>query len=369
MKQFCQILLLCMLVLILTGVYSCKQKEPVIEEEVYIPTPVSISLPNGWPAFTIPANNPLTKEGIELGRKLFYDPLLSGNNQQSCASCHNLKFAFVDSTNRFSRGIDGTLGKRNSMPLFNLLWSTRFFWDGRARSLEEQAIIPITDVTEMHETWPNLLNELNNHPLYPTLFKRAFMTDEITPQLVGKAIAQFERTLISKDSRFDKNINRLTASELRGKEIFEGEAYRQIENPNLAPGGDCFHCHGSPGSVLFQNTTKQFANNGLDLQPDSGLARVTRLSTDVGKFKIPALRNLKFTAPYMHDGRFNTLEEVIKHYNTGVVFWSPNLDVDLKKHNNKPLGLNQQDIQDLINYLNTLNDEEFIVNSQYDAPR
>jgi cytochrome c peroxidase len=249
-----------------------------------------------------------------------------------------------------------------------LLWSTKFFWDGRSISLEEQAIRPITDETEMHENWPNLLQELNNHPLYPTLFKRAFMTEQITPELVGKAIAQFERTLISKGSKFDKTPAALTASEQRGKEIFEGEAYRQLENPNLAPGGDCFHCHGSPGSVLFQNTTKQFSNNGLDLLPDSGLARVTGLPTDIGKFKIPSVRNLKFTAPYMHDGRFNTLEEVIQHYNTGVKYNSPNLDADLKKHNNKPLGLSPQDIQDLINYLNTLNDEDFIINPDYTSP-
>jgi cytochrome c peroxidase len=365
MKQFYRIKIVLLLFVVF---YSCKDKEPEPDNNFYIPTPVAITLPNGWPAFTIPSNNQLTKEGIELGRRLFYDPLLSGNNKQSCSSCHNISYSFVDSTNRFSKGIDGTMGKRNSMPLFNLLWSTKFFWDGRAVSLEDQALKPITDVTEMHENWPNLLNELKNHPQYPALFKMAFMTDEITPELVGKAIAQFERTLISRGSKFDKNIFGLTASELRGKEIFEGEAFRQVENPSLAPGGDCFHCHGSPGSVLFQSTTKQMSNNGLDLQPDSGFAKVTGLSTDIGKFKIPSLRNLKFTAPYMHDGRFNTLEEVIQHYNTGVKFFSPNLDPDIKKHNNKPLGLNATDVQDLINYLNSLNDEEFIVNESFSSP-
>ncbi|HLP31852.1 MAG TPA: cytochrome c peroxidase [Bacteroidia bacterium] len=365
MKQFYRIKIVLFLFVVF---YSCKEKEPEPDDNFYIPTPVAITLPNGWPAFTIPSNNQLTKEGIELGRRLFYDPLLSGNNKQSCSSCHNISYSFVDSTNRFSKGIDGTMGKRNSMPLFNLLWSTKFFWDGRAVSLEDQALKPITDVTEMHENWPNLLNELKNHPQYPALFKMAFMTDEITPELVGKAIAQFERTLISKGSKFDKNIFGLTASELRGKQIFETEAFKQIENPSLPPGGDCFHCHGSPGSVLFQSTTKQMSNNGIDLQPDSGYAIVTGLSTDIGKFKIPSLRNLKYTAPYMHDGRFNTLEEVIQHYNTGVKFSSPNLDPDIKKHNGKPLGLNAADIQDLVNFLNTLNDEEFIVNEAHSSP-
>jgi len=347
---------------------ACRQTDPVKDEFHFNPTPYQLNVPSGLPSFSVPASNPMTVEGVQLGRMLFYEPLLSGNNTLSCASCHKLIYAMSDSTTKFSKGIDGIYGKKNAMPLFNLLWASKFFWNGRTSSLEEQALKPIQDVIEMHETLPNMVAELNQHAYYPALFKQAFGTSVITAELVGKAIAQFERTLLSFSSRFDLSNGgvSLTPSEYRGWQIFKGEASQHLTNPSLPPGGDCFHCHGGEGNPLF--STYEFFNNGLDSMPDSGYFSVSLNPADLGKFKAPSLRNLKYTAPYMHDGRFDSLEQVVRHYNSGVIYSSPNLDPNLKKHKTKPLLLEDQDISDLISFLNTLNDEDFTKNENFINP-
>ncbi|TYA70139.1 cytochrome-c peroxidase [Seonamhaeicola marinus] len=321
----------------------------------YSPTPQPLEIPQLFQdkilAPVIPINNPQTKEGIALGKKLFFDPILSSDNTQSCADCHAPENAFTD-TDRFSDGIAGILGTRNSMPLFNLAWNydEKFFWDGNAFSLEHQAFVPVTDPIEMASTWPQIENRLQNHNEYPELFNQAFGTRIIDSTLVTKAIAQFERTLISANSKFDQFLlgeATLTPQEQNGFNVFMDENR-----------GDCFHCHGSENNPLW--TDNLFHNNGLDSEfSDLGLGAITGDPADNGKFRSPSLRNLAFTSPYMHDGRFATLDEVINHYSEGLQA-SPTIDPLMKKIAEGGVQLTAQDKADLKAFLLTLSDYEFI---------
>ena len=311
----------------------------------FTPTPYQIISPSGFPNMDIPSDNPMTVEGVELGNKLFHDKILSGNGMQACASCHLQSAAFSD-TNQFSTGIDGFSGNRNASAIINVGWSNNLNWDGSAITLEEQAFEPITNPLEMHETWSNIENKLNTDDEYPILFKNAFNIDYIDSNYVVMAIAQFERTLISANSKFDKYLKgeaQLTASELGGYAIFNSEK------------GDCFHCH---GTQMF--TDNLFHNNGLDPEPftDLGLGKITNNASDNAKFKTPTLRNIEFSAPYMHDGRFSTLEEVVEHYNSGGEY---SLTVDpLMKKLGVGLQLTNQEKQDLVAFLKTLTDSDFL---------
>lgn len=345
--------------LITVGVFSCK-KDTVVNtinnpSGIDSPaTPFSLVTPIGFPPIIIPANNPMTVEGIALGRKLFYDPILSLTNTQSCGSCHNQNFAFTDSTLQFSKGVTNEFGNRNSMPIMNLAWEKKFFWDGGAATLEDQVIGPIENPLEMHEQLPNVLKKLNSHPEYPKLFKRAFGTDSITTPLLMKSISQFERTLISANSKYDQFVRgeaELSLDELKGKELYEDQTK-----------GDCFHCH-TLGSTF---TDFEFRNNGLDsVFSDIGRAKVTKNDKDIGKFKTPSLRNIELTSPYMHDGRFKTLEEVLDHYNTNFV-QSPTLDVNIALA--KKGRLNEIEKQQIIAFLKTLTDNDFINNPNFKKP-
>lgn len=326
----------------------------------YVPTPSPLQIPQLFQDNilnpVIPNDNPQTAEGIDLGKKLFFDTILSGDNTQACADCHAPENAFSDS-DRFSDGIDGILGDRNSMPLFNLAWNydEKFFWDGKSFSLEHQAFIPVTDPIEMKSTWTQVEAKLQQHSEYPELFNQAFGTDIIDSTLVTKAIAQFERTLISSNSKFDKHLNgeaTLTLEELNGFNVFMDETK-----------GDCFHCHGSDKNPLW--TDNIFHNNGLDaIITDLGLGAITGDPADNGKFKTPSLRNLAFTAPYMHDGRFETLEEVINHYSEGLQN-SPTIDPLMKKVTQGGVQLSAQDKSDLKAFLLSLSDYEFISNPNF----
>ena len=308
-------------------------------------TPYVIETPYGFPNMNIPSDNPMTVEGVFLGEKLFKDPILSANNTQACINCHQQNFSFSD-PNQFSTGIDNIQGNRNASALINLGWNTSFNWDGSSLTLEEQAFEPVTNSIEMHNTWMNVELELNSHSDYPFLFKQAFNINYIDSIHIVKAIAQFERTLISTNSKLDrylKNEEQLTISELNGYAIFNTEK------------GDCFHCH---ASQLFMDN--QFHNNGLDLEPfqDLGRAKVTSNALDNGKFRTPTLRNIEMTAPYMHDGRFATLEEVVEHYDSGGKY-STTIDPLMKKLG-IGLQLTNQEKIDLVAYLKTLTDHEFI---------
>ena len=293
-------------------VCSCSKNEA----ETYIPSPYELTIPplfdQNLIAPVIPTDNPMTQEGVTLGKKLFFDPILSDNNTQSCADCHVSQNAFTD-TDRFSDGTQGILGTRNAMPLFNLAWNfgNRFFWDGRVGGLETQAFHPVRDPVEMNNQWTTVIQDLQTHPDYPRLFEQAFGITVIDSFSVVKAMAQFERTLISGNSKFDQYLlgeTSLTSEELEGFNIFMDEAR-----------GDCFHCHGSDKNPLW--TDNAFHNNGLDsVFTDLGLGKITGDPADNGKFKTPSLRNLIFTPPYMHDGRFETLDQVIDHYSEGLQF-------------------------------------------------
>lgn len=346
----------------LVFIITACENEP-IKNYVPAPTPSPLQIP---PLFketilnpVTPLNNPQTVEGIALGKKLFFDPILSGNNTQACADCHAPQNAFTDSS-RFSDGIDGSIGNRNSMPLFNLAWNydEKFFWDGNVFSLEHQAFIPVSDPKEMKSSWTEVEQKLQNHLEYPTLFQLAFGTTAIDSTLVTKAIAQFERTLISSNSKFDKHLlgeATLTPEELNGFNIFMDETK-----------GDCFHCHGSDKNPLW--TDNLFHNNGLDNPfTDLGLGKVTGDPADNGKFKTPSLRNLVYTAPYMHDGRFETLDEVINHYSQGLKN-SPTIDPLMKKVAQGGVGLTTQEKAQLKAFLLTLSDETFINNTSFTNP-
>jgi cytochrome c peroxidase len=344
---------------------ACSSSDPDPNEPIedYVPTPKPLTVPPIFqrllPPPLISEDNPQTEEGIALGRKLFFDPILSGDGTQACASCHKPSNAFTDDA-QFSIGIDGFEGTRNSMPLFNMAWNTnnKFFWDGRATSIEKQSLEPVTNPIEMHNTWENAVTSLQSTSAYPELFNKAFGTSNITKELTAKAIAQFERTLISANSPFDRYFegeNSLTPQEINGFAIFMDEAR-----------GDCFHCHGNEFSPLW--TDNIFHNNGLDaIITDKGLGNVTGDPNDDGKFKSPSLRNLAYTAPYMHDGRFATLDEVINHYSEGLVY-SPTIDPLMKTIAAGGVHLTESDKADLKAFLLSLSDPSFLNNPDFQDP-
>ena len=326
----------------------------------YEPTPLALDIPQLFSdniiAPIIPTNNPQTVEGVALGKQLFFDTTLSVNNTKSCASCHAPQNAFTDNTPT-SDGVNGIFGMRNSMPLFNLAWNynERFTWDGKELSLERQALEPVENPIELHSNWDNVVLRLQNDAVYPQLFNQAFKTTIITKELVAKAIAQFERTLISANSKFDRYAlgqETLTPQELNGLDLFLREDK-----------GDCFHCHGNPNNPLW--TDNNFHNNGLDATfSDLGLGGVTGDPNDNGKFRTPSLRNLAFTAPYMHDGRFENLDEVIEHYSEGLQN-SPTIDPLMKKVEEGGVQLTTQEKNNLKAFLLTLSDTSFINNLEF----
>lgn len=334
---------------------SCNEPDdnPNPPDEVYKPTPYELIIPQGFPDMIIPEDNPMTVEGVELGRMLFYDPILSEDNTQSCADCHDPKLAFSDGKT-VSTGIIGIDGIRNAQAVMNIGWMMDLFWDGRSGSVEEQALEPVPNPIEMHQPWPQAVSKLNAHPDYPSLFLKAFGTESIDSSLTTKAIAQFERTLITSNSKWDRYLQgqeQLTQAESKGFEIFFTEK------------GDCFHCH---TTILF--TDNIFHNNGLDsLFIDPGRSHITGDLNDLGKFKTPTLRNLEYTAPYMHDGRFKSLEEVIDFYSQGVKF-SATVDPLMKKVHQGGIHLTPEEKENLIAFLKTLTDNSFVNNPEFSNP-
>ncbi|WP_299709832.1 cytochrome c peroxidase [uncultured Tenacibaculum sp.] len=350
----------CIFSFILISVFISCSSDSNDDQETYTPVEISLDIPKLFSdkliAPVIPSTNPTTQEGVALGKKLFFDTILSNDNSISCASCHDPAKSFTDNL-QFSEGVNNSLGTRNSMPLFNLAWNfdERFAWDGKEFGLESQAFEPVTNHLEMNSDWKEVANKLKNHFEYPTLFKQAFGDVEIDSTLVVKALAQFERTLISGNSKFDRFLNnevQLTPEEQNGFNVFMEESK-----------GDCFHCHGSENNPLW--TDNQFHNNGLDETfTDLGLGAISGDPNDNGKFRTPSLRNLAFTAPYMHDGRFATLDEVIDHYSEGLKN-SATIDPLMKKVAQGGVGLTDQDKADLKAFLLTLTDTEFVNNPNF----
>ena len=350
------------------GVYSC-QDDPIIDDMTdilveYDPSPYFLNAAP-LPPPEIPADNQLTIQGVQLGRMLFHDPLLSKGEAQSCASCHVQGDGFSD-INQFSTGVDGLEGGRQAMSIFNLgINPNGFFWDGRAETLREQALMPIQDPLEMHESLENVVSKLELEQDYKDQFMRTFGSEEITSEKVGLALEQFMLSIISNDSKYDRflagEIN-LTPSELRGRDLYFSPF--DPDNPEES-GGSCDLCHGGPnfGSNLYRN-------NGLDAAPnftDLGRFEVTGNPGDRARFRVTSLRNIAVNPPYMHDGRFETLEEVIQHYNTGIQD-SPTLDLFLSTTIPTGLLLDEQEISDLVSFLHTLTDETFLTNEAYTNP-
>jgi cytochrome c peroxidase len=313
----------------------------------------------------VPADNPTTKQGVYLGRLLFYETALSANNKLSCSSCHRQEKAFTDGK-ALSEGVDHVLSTRNSMSLVNLLWTRKFFWDGRAASLEDQAATPLSNPHEMGQSLTISAQKLSRIQSYPALFKLVYGDTLINGDRIVKAIAQFERTLISANSRYDqylRNAYQPNKQELKGMALFN-----QFPQPEKGiRGANCAHCHGGAKTYM-----ELFHNNGLDSIPkDAGIETLTGLTADRGRFKVPTLRNIALTAPYMHDGRFKTLEEVIDHYSEHIK-QSASLSSFLQGESNEiggtSLKLLPEEKKELIAFFNMLTDSTFISNPAFSNP-
>ena len=308
-----------------------------------------VAVPRGFPQMPVPENNRLTPERVELGKRLFFDPQLSRTGDVSCSSCHKQENAFAD-PRRFSEGVEGRLGDRNAPPLFNLAWNTSFFWDGGAPTLEHQVIGPIVNPLEMDMRLEQVVTRVATDASYVQQFQAAYGRRP-DPEGVTKAIASFMRTMVSGDSRYDRflrgDARALDETEKRGKDLFFSER------------AECFHCH-----VGFNFTNNGFHNNGALLDdPDLGREKITERPSDRGKFKVPSLRNVAVTAPYMHDGSLATLEDVVEHYAKGGR-GHPNTDPTIHA-----LDLSAQERADLVAFLRALTDEAFLADPRYQRQR
>lgn len=335
---------------------ACEKPAPETEAtpqaELFVPA-VPANLPG---PVASPARNPLTKQGILLGRKLFYDPVLSGSNKISCATCHNPQKAFSDGVALTTKGASGNKLLRHTPAIINIAWMNRTFWDGGAKDLESLNFGPIKHPDEMNQDLNELVAELKQHPEYPKLFKEAFPQEqEIASALVSRALAQFQRTLISADSKYDKYIRKEAGGTLTALEMEGLHLYRQ-------------HCSSCHATDLF--TDNSYHNNGLDNSYSTdheeiafGRGRITQKQEDIGKFKTPTLRNVALTAPYMHDGRFATLEEVLNHYSSGI---KPSATLAPQLQNG--ITLTEAEQQKIILFLHTLTDNTFVTNPAFSKP-
>lgn len=313
-------------------------------------TPVYFEVPKGWPQPQYDfKKNPLTEEGFQLGRHLFYDPIMSRDSTISCSSCHLQQTGFTHVDHDLSHGIEGRIGTRNSLALINLAWSKSFHWDGGVNNLEMQPINPIESPTEMDEKLQNVVAKLQRSDKYKTLFTKAFGDEKITSQRLLKALAQFTVSLKSTNAKYDKVMRKtetFTAQEQHGYDVFKV---------------NCASCHTEP---LF--SSDRFENNGLAIDNtlnDLGRTKITGRAADQRRFKVPTLRNIQFTFPYMHDGRFKTLTEVVKHYN------SLTNNKNLGKELSQPMNLSDKDRVDLVAFLQTLTDKEFLFDKKFSFPK
>lgn len=326
------------IIFLLATFFACKK-------EVFVEPFIGFYKPAHFPevAYNI-NNNPITQEGFELGRKLFYDPILSADNTISCGSCHLQSNAFTHHGHDVSHGIFDRFGTRNSPAIMNMAWSKSFMWDGGIVDLDLLPIAPITNPVEMDEQMPRVLQKLRNHQEYPTLLKKVYGTDEITTSRFLKSLSQFMLLCISDNTKYDsvrRNQAVFTTIEQEGFELFKVK---------------CGNCHKEP---LF--TDHSFRNNGLSVSNvnDKGRFEITLNNADKYTFKVPSLRNLAYTSPYMHDGRFITLDAALEHYNSGVSNLM-NLDPSLQQNGKLGIALTTSEKQKIIAFLNTLNDRHFV---------
>jgi len=363
-----------LLCFILIAFYACKKDAPLpgSPDEEYKPTPYTIQIPKYFPSLlNIPADNPMTVEGIELGRYLYYDGRLCGkvDTLMTCASCHTQSHAFENGIGH-GYGVTGIPTPHVMMSHQNLVFnSSGYLWNGKLYAgnpaystpttyggiLEDVGWMAIVAPWECYSDTNASKAMIQSISMYPPLFKKAFGSDVVTFKNIAKAIAQFVRTLISSDSKFDKYLRgeaQLTPSELNGYVIFNTEK------------GDCFHCH---GTILF--TTNQFYNNAKDsvFTDVNDRYLVTHNPADIGAYKAPTLRNIEVTGPYMHDGRYTTLDQVINFYSDSLV-WSPSVSPLMKKVNDGGLGLTPSEKADLKAFLLTLTDHTFLTNPAFSKP-
>ncbi len=310
--------------------------------------------------FTVPENfpppqydfskNPLTTDKVMLGRALFYDPILSRDSTISCSSCHSPFTAFAHVDHALSHGIENRIGTRNAPALMNLAWQKTFMWDGAINHLDMQPLAPISNKDEMDEKTERVIAKVQHSKIYPTLFYKAFGDSIISGEHALKAISQFLLTVISANSKYDSVMRKLTAFNAQEK-----NGYKLFQQ-------NCSSCHTEP---LFTNL--EFKNSGLPLDTtlnDYGRMKVTHNVADSLKFKVPTLRNIEFTYPYMHDGRFKRLAEVVNHYTSGI-----EQSKTLAKELQKPIDLSCNQKVDLIAFLLTLTDKEFLFNPKYAYPK
>lgn len=334
----------------------------------------SFTAPFVFGHFQVPKDNPLTEEGVALGRRLFYDVRLSGNDTVSCATCHIQRLAFTDGR-KTSVGVSGKPLAFNSMSLTNLMWGPqRFFWNGRAASLEEQVLTPIQNPDEMAQDPAQLVQELSADPGYRELFAKAY--GEISTASIARALASFERTLVSANSRYDRFLRgelRLSEQEEQGRKLFMAHPDTKVS----LRGGNCIDCHSQFLTAGFSTRYDGFLNNGLDdeqrLAP--GLNETTQDPAHRGLFKVPSLRNIELTAPYMHDGRFATLEEVLEHYDSGIRNSSTLSPLIVEADNRGAdtggrisLHLTAPERAAIVAFLKTLTDEEFVSAERFSDP-
>lgn len=311
--------------------------------------------------FSVPANfpkpvydfskNPVTKEGFELGKTLFYDGDLSRDGTVSCAECHSQSYAFTHHGHDVSHGIDNKRGIRNAPPIQNMAFQDEFFWDGGVFNLDLFSIAPIENPLEMDEKIGNVLEKLRKKEKYATLFQKAYGTKEITTERFLKALSQFMNTLVSANSRYDKYVRKEAGGTLTGEELSGLAIFKQ----------KCGSCH---SGELF--TDQSYRNNGLAVYnaEDTGRHRITQKDSDKYKFKVPSLRNIAVTAPYMHDGRFYTLDAVLNHYNEGMID-SPTLEPVFRNEKKLGIPLSTDEKTKLIAFLKTLTDDTFLKDKRF----
>lgn len=339
----CNCILTCLFFFILLCQISCKKETP-IENQVF--TPYQLQIPKGFDEPEIPSENQLSQERVALGKMLFFDPILSRDSSISCGTCHLQNLAFTDG-NEISIGIENRKGFRNTVGLSNVAYQPYLFKEGGVPTLEQQVIAPIEDENEMDFTFLEAVKRIEKHPIYPDLILKAYGRD-VDAYSISRAIACFERTLISGNSNFDRyefhdEKTALNESEIRGKNLFFSDKT------------NCSSCHNG-----FNFTNNAFENNGLLNQyDDQGRFRITFDSTDIGKFKIPSLRNVEQTAPYMHNGSLGSLEEVVEHYNSG------GSDHSNKNPQIEGLNLSEEEKIDLVAFLKSLTDWDFLENEAY----
>ena len=334
------------------------------------------------PMDNMPDDNLTTNMGATLGRVLFYDKNLSNNNTISCNSCHQQSSGFSD-PNRFSKGLNGEHTSRNSMGLINVRYyqTGRFGWDERAESLEEMVLLPIQDPVEMNMKLETLESKLQELEYYPVLFRNAFGSEKVTSERIAQALAQYVRSIVSYDTKFDEGMA-LTGNPFvaEGIPLFPNytpleQLGQQIFFSGTEHQANCLYCHGGPAMTVPEGENDMAKNNGLELDyQDNGKGSITGLAGDNAKFKVPSLRNIELSAPYMHDGRFQTLEEVIDHYSDNVVqhanlhFRLSTIDDGPPGSPPKKLSLSAYEKEALIAFLKTLTDHEVTNDEKYSNP-